>query len=100
MLENVVDLLVVSNHVEVCLISSEHIVELSDELLDSRDELDKTFWYEYNTIVETEVCTIGNNLCDVCYDIVESLVLSLYLLTDEGDVRVSLKSALESNVRS
>ena len=98
MLQHVVDLLVVGDHVEVSLVSCEHVVEFGDELLDGWDKLDKSLWYKYYTIVHAACGTVGNGVGDVSHHVVERLVLSLYLLTDECDVWMSLQCALECDV--
>ena len=82
----------------LCLRSSKDVVELCDELLDSRDELDDTLWDEDCTEVVTVSSTVGNCLSDVSNDVVETHFLCLYFLTYKTDVRLTLESTLKGDV--
>ncbi len=99
-LNNVVDFLVVGNFVEFGLVGSEHVVEFCNEFFDCGDELDEAFGNEYGSEVATFGCACCNGLCNVGYDVVECLLLGFNLLTDEGDVGLSLECALECYVAS
>ena len=77
---------------------SENVVQFSNELLDCRNELDKTFRDKYCTIVVTLFSTLGHSLGDVSNNVVERHSLSLYFLAHEADVWLALQSTFESNV--
>ena len=77
---------------------SQHFVELLDELLDGRDELDKTLWDEHCTEVVAVFCTAGDDVGDVVHDVVETHLLLLHLLADETDVGLCLQCALQCDV--
>ena len=98
MCEDIVNLVVVCNKLEIGLVCGEHIVQLSDKLLYCWDELNQSFRDEDNTIVQAEVGAVCHDLSDVCHDIIESLVLGLYLLAYKGHVRMCLQSALKCDV--
>ena len=94
----VLDLLVTLYHVELSLVCSQNVIELGDKLLDGGDELDQNLGNQNGTKVNAACSTVGNNLSDICYDIIKSLVLGLNLLTDKGYVRLGLQSTLQSNM--
>ena len=79
---------------------SQYVVELSDELLDGWDELDYTLRDDNGTEVVAIGSTLTNSVSNVCNDIVEAHTLLLDLLRYEADVRLSLQSALQSDMRS
>ena len=83
----------------LCLRQSQNVIQLSDQLLDSRNELDNTLWDDNSTEVVTISSTLTNSVSDVCNDIVEAHTLLLDLLRYEADVWLSLQSALQSDVR-
>ena len=78
----------------------QHLIELCNELLDGRDELNQAFGNDNSTEVVAVGSTVGNSLSDVSNNIVERHLLSLYLLADEADIGLALQSALQSDVRS
>ena len=84
----------------LCLRQSQNVVQLSNQLLDSRNELDNTLWDDNGTEVVTISSTLANSVSDVSYDIVEAHTLLLDLLRNQADVWLSLQSALQSDVRS
>ena len=92
---DILDLLIGLNHVELSLVGSENVIQLGDKFLDSGDEFDQALGNQNGTKVHAACSTVGNNLSDISYDIIECLVLGLNLLTYQGDVRLSLQSALQ-----
>ena len=84
----------------LCLRSCQDIVQLSYQLLDSRDELDETFRNEHRTEVVSFSSTVGNSLSDISHNIVETHILLLNLFADETDVWLTLQGTLECDVRS
>ena len=83
----------------LCLRQSEYVVELSNELLDSGDELDDTFRNHNSTEVVTLSSTSCNSVSDVCYDVIKTLSLSLNLLRNKTDVGLCLQGTLQSDMR-
>ena len=59
---------------------------------------DQALGNQNGTKVHATCGTIGNNLSNVCYYIIKSLVLSLNLLTNKGDIGLGLQCALQSNM--
>jgi siroheme synthase (precorrin-2 oxidase/ferrochelatase) len=65
--------------VDLGTVLSEDIVELVDKLLHRGDELDKTFGDEDSTEVPAKACTLGDEVSDLAYNVVEGHAFSLYL---------------------
>ena len=83
-----------------CVFACEQLVDLSDQSRELRNELYDTFRNNCYTEVLAIVTTLFNCICDVVCDLGKRHLLSGNFLTDEADVRLCLKCALESNVRS
>ena len=56
----------------LCLRHSQYIVQLSNQLLDSRNELDHTFRDDNSTKVIAICCTDSYCVSNICYDIIET----------------------------
>ena len=69
---------------------SQHVVQLSDELLNGGDELNDTLRDDNRTEVVAIGCTGAYGVGDVVDDIVEAHTLGLNLLRNEADVRLCL----------
>ena len=78
----------------------EKFVDLSNENSHLRNELDKSFGYEDDTVVLSKLSTTTNDVSDVGSDLLQGLILGLDLLTDENAVDAGTESTLEGNVRS
>ena len=78
---------------------SQHVIQLGNQLLDGRDELDNTLGDNYCTEVVTISSTNSYCISNICYDIIEAHSLLLNLLRNETDIGLSLQSALQGDVR-
>ncbi len=83
-----------------CLLACEELVDLSDESGELRNELYDTLRDDSNTEVVTVSCSLLNRVSNLVCDVSKRHLLSCNFLTDEADVRLCLKSTLESNVGS
>lgn len=93
---HVFDLVLAGNG--LCLVGSEDVVELGDELLDCRDEFDEAFRDDDGAEVVALGGACRNCVGDVGDDVVEALLLGLDLLGNEADVRLGLECALEGDM--
>ena len=75
---------------ELCLVVCEEVIELGDEGLDSRDELDEPFGDEHRTEVLALGSTLSDDLSDGDDDIIQCEVLGLYFFADDSYVRLYL----------
>ena len=69
-----------------------------DEFLDGGDKLDEALGDKHGAVVVAVLSTLGHDVGDVAYNVVEAHCLSLNLLTYEADVRLGLQSALQGDV--
>ena len=88
------------DHLEFGIVFSKEVVQLSDQAFHSRNEFDQTFGNQHRT----EVVAFGSTFCynsgDVSHDIVQRHVLFLNFFGDDTNIRLSLQSAFQSDVRS
>ena len=59
---------------------SKKVVKLGDKSSDRWYELYESFWYKHYTIVHSVGCAVGYNSCDIIYNVVKRIVVSLYFL--------------------
>ena len=78
----------------------QYVVELGNELLDGRDELNDTFGDDNRTKVVTVGSTYAYSISNVVNDIVKAHILSLNLLRNEADIGLCLQGTLQGDVRS
>ena len=79
---------------------SQYIIELGNESLDGRNELNDTLRDDYCSKIVAILSTLCHSRSNVFHNIVERHVLLLYFLRDKADIWLSLKCALKSDVRS
>ena len=84
----------------LCLRHCQYVVQLGNQLLDGRNELDHTLRNDHSTEVVTVGSTSNYSVSDVVNDIVEAHTLLFDLLRDQTDIRLCLQSALQSDMRS
>ena len=76
------------------------VYKRQDQAFHSRNELDQALRDQYRTEVITLGGTLSHDTSHVSNDIVQRHILLLNLLGDDTNVRLSLQSALQSDMRS
>ncbi|MPM87115.1 hypothetical protein SDC9_134208 [bioreactor metagenome] len=88
----------VGQGVESNLFLCQEVVDLVDQSLDLRDELNQAFGNKHHTEVVSIQCTIAHRLGDILNDADQTLLVGLDLFTDQTYIRLGLKSALQCDV--
>ena len=81
-------------------ISCQEVIQLSDQTFHSRDKLNQTFRNQHSTEVVALSSTIGNDLSNVSYYIVQWHIFRFHFFRDDTYVRLNLQSTFQCNVRS
>ena len=81
-------------------ISSQEVVQFSNQSLHGRNKLYQTFRNQYCTEVVTLSSTVGYNLSDVSYYIIQRHIFSFNFFRNDTYVRLNLQSTFQSNMRS
>ena len=78
---------------------------LGEDLVDLRnkgshlwDEFDQTLWNKDDTIVFTHLSSLADDVSNVVSDLRQSLVLLVYLFTDENAVNAGSEGTLKGNM--
>ena len=87
------------DHLELCLIAGQEVVQLGDEALHGGDELDEPLGDEHGAEVVALGGSTGHDARYTVHDLVEREVVGLHLFGDDADVRVGLQGTLQSDVR-
>ena len=98
--DDISTLLALLDHLELSIVLSQEVVQLGNQALHSRNELDQALRDQYRTEVVTLGGTLSHDTSHVSNDIVQRHILLLNLLGDDTNVRLSLQSALQSDMRS
>ena len=98
--DDISTLLALLDHLELSVVLSQEVVQLGDQAFHSRNELDQALRDQYRTEVVTLGGTLSHDTSHVSNDIVQRHILLLNLLGDDTNVRLSLQSALQSDMRS
>ena len=98
--DDVSTLLALLDHLELSVMLSQEVVQLSDQTLHCRNELDQALRDQHRTEVVTLSGTLSHDVGDISHDLIQRHVLCLNLLRDDADVRLCLQGALQSDVRS
>ena len=98
--DDISTLLALLDHLELSVVLSQEVVQLGDQAFHSRNELDQALRDQYRTEVITLGGTFSHDTSHVSNDIVQRHILLLNLLGDDTNVRLSLQSALQSDMRS
>ena len=87
------------DHLKLCLIAGQEVVQLGDEALHGGDELDEPLGDEHGAEVVALGGSAGYDARYTVHDLVEREVVGLHLFGDDADVRVGLQGTLQSDVR-
>ena len=98
--DDISTLLALLDHLELSVVLSQEVVQLGDQAFHSRNELDQALRDQYRTEVIPLGGTFSHDTSHVSNDIVQRHILLLNLLGDDTNVRLSLQSALQSDMRS
>ena len=85
------------DHLELCLIAGQEVVQLGDEALHGGDELDEPLGDEHGAEVVALGGSAGYNARYTVHDLVEREVVGLHLFGDDADVRVGLQGTLQGD---
>ena len=81
-------------------LAAKEVVQFRDQSLHCRNKLNQTFGNQYGTEVIALSSSVGYNLGDVSYHIVQRHVISLYFFRNNAYVQLNLKCTFQSDVRS
>nr|GMC81424.1 Os06g0247651 [Ipomoea batatas]GMC87894.1 Os06g0247651 [Ipomoea batatas]GMC89798.1 Os06g0247651 [Ipomoea batatas] len=73
---------------------SQNFIQFCNELLNLQNEIYKPFWYEYDTIIVSQLCTFAYHISNVVSNVFQSIFLCKNLHAYQSDVWMCLQGTL------